>query len=64
MRRPARSKRPKPKRDDAALIGRLSGALPLASAQSAAVAARWLASLKSKAAGTALKKLIAEHPRA
>jgi glutamate-ammonia-ligase adenylyltransferase len=62
MRRPAASKRLKQTGDDAALIRRLSGALPRPSAQFSARVSAWLASLKANAAGKALKKIIQEHP--
>ncbi len=65
MRRPAVAERPgrkRQKRDDAALIRRLGGALPKPSAQSPAHVAAWLADLKPKAAAKALKTLIRAHP--
>src|SRR5579863_3194627 len=65
MRRPARAKRPKPRRqkcDDAALIHRLGGALPLLSASASARVASFLASLEANAAGKALKTLVRAHP--
>ena len=65
MRRPARAMRPKQqrqKRDDAALIRRLGGALPLPSAQAIACVADFLASVKVNPAGRALKSLVRAHP--
>ena len=50
------------KRNDAALIRRLGGALPKPSAQSSARVAAWLASLKTKITAKALKTLIRAHP--
>src|SRR5271170_6679740 len=58
MKRPgAGSKRPSQKPDATALIRRLSGALPVASAPASAQASAWFASLKTKAAGKTLKTL-------
>jgi len=69
MRRPAARARPKRQSrkqgqnsDEAALVRRLSGALPQPAARSSARVAEWLASLKSKAAAAALKALLREHP--
>jgi len=62
MRRPAVKKRPKQKRAQAALIQRLAGALPAASAEGFARVATWLASIKAVAAGKALKALMRQHP--
>ena len=62
MRRPARAKRPKQQGNEAALIRRLGGALPLPSAQSSARVSAWLASIKANAAGKTLKSLIRAHP--
>src|SRR5580698_9443756 len=73
MRQPLTAKRPKQKRDKAALVEQLSpsqassargvGAwLPLASAQSSAVVVAWLSGIKATAAGQALKGLVREHP--
>src|ERR1700688_589499 len=75
MKRPAVRRRPKPKSDTASLIGRLTPSLasptrgggrgwglPVASPQSAARVAAWLASLKAKAPGKALKTLTGAHP--
>src|SRR5271155_942756 len=50
------------KSNEATLVRRLSGALPRPAARSSARVAEWLATLKSKAAATALKTLIREHP--
>jgi glutamate-ammonia-ligase adenylyltransferase len=62
MKRPGATKRPKQRRDETALIRRLSGALPLPSAQASAQVAAWLAGIKTKAAGKALNSLIHERP--
>jgi glutamate-ammonia-ligase adenylyltransferase len=62
MRRPAVKKRPRQAGDEAALLRRLAGALPVSSAASTARVSEWLASLKSTAAGKALKTLTAAHP--
>jgi glutamate-ammonia-ligase adenylyltransferase len=68
MKRPGAAKRPSRKRqkpkagDDTALLRRFSGALPVAVAQSAAPVPAWLASIKTKAAGKALKTLSREQP--
>ena len=73
MKRPGAKKRPSQKRqkrqkqqknqkgDDAALIRRLSGALPVAGTASSAQVSAWLASLKTKA-GKALQTLVREQP--
>src|SRR5947208_15190122 len=64
MRRPAAIKRPKRKRDDAALVHRLGAALPRPSAQAAAHVASWLASVRPKSAGKSLTTLIRRAPAA
>jgi glutamate-ammonia-ligase adenylyltransferase len=61
MRRPAVRKRPKRTIRQAALIGRFSGALPLASADASSRMSDWLAGVTTEAAGKALKKLSREH---
>jgi glutamate-ammonia-ligase adenylyltransferase len=60
MTRPAVRKRPKRARNDAALIHRFAGTLPLASKSSAARVSAWLVSLKANAAAKTLRKLIDE----
>jgi [glutamine synthetase] adenylyltransferase / [glutamine synthetase]-adenylyl-L-tyrosine phosphorylase len=62
MRRPAAGKRPIRNVDQAALARRLTGALPVTSAQGRARLADWLASVGRFAAGKTLKSLIAAHP--
>jgi [glutamine synthetase] adenylyltransferase / [glutamine synthetase]-adenylyl-L-tyrosine phosphorylase len=62
MRRPARGKRPRKKLDQATLASRLTGALPLSSAQGRARVADWLADIARTAAGKALKSLLTEYP--
>jgi len=62
MKRPGATKRPKQRRDETALVRRLSGALPLPSAQASARVAAWLAAIRTKAAGKALNSLIHEQP--
>ncbi len=68
MKRPARVKRPEQKRrrhqkrDDAALIGRLGGALPVPARHSAARVAGLFAGGKTAAAGRALKARLRAHP--
>jgi [glutamine synthetase] adenylyltransferase / [glutamine synthetase]-adenylyl-L-tyrosine phosphorylase len=76
MKRPGAKKRPSQKRqaqqkqqkrqnqkkgDDAVLVHRLSGALPVAGPASSAPVSAWLASLKTKA-GKALQTLVREQP--
>jgi [glutamine synthetase] adenylyltransferase / [glutamine synthetase]-adenylyl-L-tyrosine phosphorylase len=48
--------------DDAALIRRLSGALPAAGGPSAAKVSGWLADIKTQAAGRTLKALVDRRP--
>ncbi len=62
MRRPASGKRPKHVRNEAALVGRMAGALPRAAKQGRAHVAEWLSSIASTAAGKAIASLVAEHP--
>jgi len=62
MRRPAPRRRPRHKDEDAALIRRLSGALPQPLASSSARVTAWAASVKAKAVATKLKLLLREHP--
>ncbi|MGA2313332.1 MAG: bifunctional [glutamine synthetase] adenylyltransferase/[glutamine synthetase]-adenylyl-L-tyrosine phosphorylase [Xanthobacteraceae bacterium] len=62
MRRPAPGKRPTHTLDETALLRRLAGALPHASASGRARASKWLASIARTAAGRALKALIDRHP--
>jgi glutamate-ammonia-ligase adenylyltransferase len=62
MRRPSVNKQPRQKLDEAALIRRLSGALPLSSIEGSERVSEWLASVKTSTAGKALTSLIAEHP--
>ena len=62
MRRPAPGKRPTPTLDETALVRRLAGALPHASASGRARASEWLASIARTASGKALKPLIDRHP--
>jgi [glutamine synthetase] adenylyltransferase / [glutamine synthetase]-adenylyl-L-tyrosine phosphorylase len=62
MRRPAPRKRSKQRTDEAALIRRLGGALPMSSTAASARAAEWLADVKASAAKAALKSLIGERP--
>jgi [glutamine synthetase] adenylyltransferase / [glutamine synthetase]-adenylyl-L-tyrosine phosphorylase len=61
MRRPASGKRLQ-KTNQAALVRRLGGALPRASAQGHTRLAEWLLLIKRKAAGKALGLLVAKHP--
>ncbi len=70
MKRPRAKRRPDRKRqkqkkhrnrDDAALIRRLSGALPVAGTATSAPVSAWLASLKTKA-GKMLQALVREQP--
>ena len=69
MKRPALRKRPNQQRrkhpggSGAALVQRLSGALPHPDAHSSARVAEWLAGLKAKAVAKALKSLLREHPQ-
>jgi len=63
MTRPAvKKKRPGKKLDEAALMRRLAGALPLASAAGTARVTAWLAEIKAGAAGKAIALLNAAHP--
>jgi [glutamine synthetase] adenylyltransferase / [glutamine synthetase]-adenylyl-L-tyrosine phosphorylase len=62
MKRPARRKQPSPHLDDAALIRRLSGALPRPSAEGLARSAAWLAEIRATTAGKALAKLSHRYP--
>jgi [glutamine synthetase] adenylyltransferase / [glutamine synthetase]-adenylyl-L-tyrosine phosphorylase len=62
MPRPGSGKRPRKNLDDAALVRRLAGSLPLASALGRSRLAEWLADVARKAAGRTLKSLIEEHP--
>ena len=62
MRRPAPGKRPTHTLDETALVRRLAGALPHASASGRARASEWLASIARTASGKALKALIDRHP--
>ena len=62
MRRPAPGKRPTHTLDETALVPRLAGALPHASASGRARASEWLASIARTASGKALKALIDRHP--
>jgi [glutamine synthetase] adenylyltransferase / [glutamine synthetase]-adenylyl-L-tyrosine phosphorylase len=62
MRQPAVRKRPKQAGAQAALAGRLAGALPAASAEGSARIATWLASIKAAATGNALKARMRQHP--
>ncbi len=65
MKRPAVRKRPKQqgqKSSEAAFLQRLTGPLPLPSAQAGDRITAWLASLKTKAAAKTLKPLIGKHP--
>ena len=64
MRRPARTKQPKQQRhrpDNAALIRRLAGSLPLPSAQASIRIAEFLASHKRNAVGRILQPLVRTH---
>ena len=60
MKRPARGTRPKA--GPATLVRRLSGPLPLASAQSSAVVSKWLKDIEATAAGNALKSYAGAFP--
>jgi [glutamine synthetase] adenylyltransferase / [glutamine synthetase]-adenylyl-L-tyrosine phosphorylase len=60
---PKSAKRPISKGDDGALVRRLAGALPRASAAGRERSAEWLSSTAKTAAGKSLKSLIAAHPR-
>ncbi len=62
MRRPASGKRPKQKLDEAALVTRLAGALPRASARGRARVAEWLSSIARIAGGKSLASLVEQHP--
>jgi glutamate-ammonia-ligase adenylyltransferase len=62
MRRPAVKKRPRQAGDEAALLQRLAGALPVSSVASTPRVSEWLASRKSTIAGKALKSLVVKHP--
>jgi glutamate-ammonia-ligase adenylyltransferase len=62
MTRPAVRKRPRKKLNDAALIRRLAGALPVSSSEGSGCVSDWLAEIKTGAAGKALAALHAEHP--
>ena len=62
MSRPPVKKRSGKKLDEAALIRRLAGALPLSSAAGTARVTAWLAEIKTSAAGKALAALTIEHP--
>ena len=62
MKRPARAKRPKQKRDDGSLIERLGGALPVLSRDASALVTRWLRGLKAKSAGKSFKTLLQKYP--
>ena len=62
MPRTASGKRPRSSPDETALVRRIAGAVPLSSALGHARLADWLASNARKAAGRALKSLIAEQP--
>ena len=61
MKRPASGKRPKHTLDDAALVRRLAGALPVSSGQGAARVCEWLAEIARSSAGKALKSLVEDH---
>src|SRR5271170_5130550 len=62
MRRPAPGKRPKQTLDEAALVHRLTGALPRPSAQGRARLAEWLSSIARTAAGRTIGSLVVDHP--
>jgi glutamate-ammonia-ligase adenylyltransferase len=62
MTRPPVKKRSGKKLDEAALIRRLAGALPLSSAAGTARVTAWRAEIKTSAAGKALAALTAGHP--
>jgi glutamate-ammonia-ligase adenylyltransferase len=62
MRRPASAKQRKQNIEKAALVRRLGGRLPRASALGRARLAEWLSSIKRTAAGKALGLLVEEHP--
>jgi glutamate-ammonia-ligase adenylyltransferase len=62
MRRPAVKRPSRKKRDQAALIRRLAGALPLAAPEGVARLADWLAEIEGSPAGKALAALRAELP--
>jgi [glutamine synthetase] adenylyltransferase / [glutamine synthetase]-adenylyl-L-tyrosine phosphorylase len=56
-------KRPISKGEDGALVRRLAGALPRASAQGRDRSAEWLSSIAGSAAGKSLKSLVSAQPR-
>ena len=62
MSRPPVKKRSGKKLDEAALIRRLAGALPLSSAAGTARVTAWLSEIKTSAAGKALAALTIERP--
>ena len=62
MIRPAARARQGQRRDKAALIARLDGALPLSSPDASAALAEWLSSIEAEPAGKALASLVAKHP--
>src|SRR5580704_12612721 len=62
MTRPAVRARQGQRRDKAALIARLNGALPLSSPDARAALAEWLSSIEAEPAGKALASLVAKHP--
>ncbi len=62
MRRPTTGRRPIHNLDEAALVRRLAGALPYASASGRARASEWFASIARTASGKALKGLVEQHP--
>jgi glutamate-ammonia-ligase adenylyltransferase len=63
MKRPAPGKRPKKQSlDDAALVLRLAGALPLSSRPGRERLVQWLAGIGRSAAGKGIKQLAAKHP--
>ena len=62
MSRPPVKKRSGKKLDEAALIRRLAGTLPLSSAAGTARVTAWLVEIKASAAGKALAALTVGHP--
>jgi [glutamine synthetase] adenylyltransferase / [glutamine synthetase]-adenylyl-L-tyrosine phosphorylase len=62
MSRTAVKKRSGKKLNEAVLVRRLAGALPLPSAAGTVRVSAWLAEIKTSAAGKALAALMAEHP--
>ncbi len=64
MRRSASGKRPKQNLEEAALVRRLAGALPRASAQGRGRVAEWLSAIARTAVGKALASLVAGQPLA